>query len=42
MSRFHAPGSILVGLLAAAPGQTGPAERLAGTAWRAVELAGTP
>ena len=42
MTLFHAAGSILVAFLAAAPGQTGPAERLAGTAWRAVELAGTP
>jgi heat shock protein HslJ len=39
---FHAPGAILVAILAAAPAQTGTTERLAGTAWRAVELAGTP
>ena len=42
MTLFHVPGAMLVAILAAAPGQTGPAERLAGTAWRAVELAGTP
>jgi heat shock protein HslJ len=40
MALFTAPGSILVAILAAAPGQTGTAEPLAGTAWRAVELAG--
>ena len=42
MTLFHAPGAILIAILAAAPGQTGTAERLTGTAWRAVELAGTP
>jgi len=42
MTLFTAPGSILIAILAAAPGQAGTAgDGLAGTAWRAVELAGT-